>query len=240
MRPATLLSRALDVVFPPRCVDCGAFDAFICDSCLSSTKRANGPRCPRCWKLGHAANHCSAGGPGSQPDSGEARRAPAFEALRSTFVYDSPAGAAVRILKFHGVSAIAPTMAVLMNETLAEWSPPIDFIVPVPLGSVRKRTRGYNQSELLAREIARHAGLPIEPNALRRARATQPQTEQPDAAARWRNVAGAFATGKRPVSGRVLLIDDVTTTGATLDACARTLLNSGATQVYALTFARED
>ena len=103
-----------------------------------------------------------------------------------------------------------------------------------------ERTRGYNQSELLASEIARASGLPLERRALRRTRRTAPQSRQPDAASRRENVRGAFGPGSRPVSGNVLLIDDVSTTGATLDACAQALLASGATAVYALTFARED
>jgi predicted amidophosphoribosyltransferase len=105
---------------------------------------------------------------------------------------------------------------------------------------LRKRTRGYNQSELLARELAEASGLTVEPAALRRARQTPPQVQQPDEDARRRNVRGAFAPGRRPVGGAVLLVDDVATTGATLDACARVLLNAGAQRVYCLTFARED
>jgi ComF family protein len=131
-------------------------------------------------------------------------------------------------------------MAAQMTDVLRDWSPPIDTVVPVPLGWLRKRTRGYNQSELLAKEIARTTGIPLETKAIRRARTTAPQARQPDAASRRANVAGAFEPGSRPVSGNVLLIDDVSTTGATLDACARALLAGGATTVYALTFARED
>lgn len=235
MRPAALLTRALDAVFPPRCVGCGAFDSYLCDRCLADSVRATGDRCPRCWTPGREDSclRCY-------------EHPPAFEGLHSAFLYAAAPREAVRALKFHGVSAIAPTMAAHLHETLREWDllgqvPGPDLtIVPVPLWPARKRSRGYNQSELLARELSRLAGLPIEPNAVRRARNTRPQTEQPDAAARRRNVAGAFAPGKRPVSGAALLIDDVTTTGATLDACARAALEAGAARVYALTFARED
>ena len=108
----------------------------------------------------------------------------------------------------------------------------------MPLSGTRKRTRGYNQAELLAREIGRIADLSVETAALRRARSATPQTEH-DKIGRRLNVADAFALG-RPVSGNALLIDDVATTTATLDACARVLLEGGAERVYALTFARED
>jgi ComF family protein len=131
-------------------------------------------------------------------------------------------------------------MAAHMCETLRIWSPPVDAIVPVPLHGSRRRSRGYNQSELLARELAHLSGLPLERDVLRRVRNTRPQTEQPDAASRRLNVAGAFGPGKAPPSGSILLIDDVTTTGSTLEACARVLLANGAAHVYALTFARED
>jgi ComF family protein len=143
-------------------------------------------------------------------------------------------------LKFNGVSALAPRMGSQMAAALREWSPPDDVIVPVPLGWLRRRTRGYNQSELLASEIARSSGLPLERQALRRTRRTAPQARQPDAASRRENVRGAFGPGSRPVSGNVLLVDDVSTTGATLDACAQALISSGAPNIYALTFARED
>lgn len=160
--------------------------------------------------------------------------------MRSVFTYGGPARDAVLAIKFNGISALAPQMAVEMATSLREWSPPIDVIVPVPLGWLRKRTRGYNQAELLAGEIARCSGVRLEAKALRRTRTTAPQARQPDATSRRENIRDAFGLGPLPVSGNILLVDDVSTTGATLDACARVLLASGASAVYALTFARED
>jgi ComF family protein len=164
----------------------------------------------------------------------------AFTAMRSAFSYEGVAKAAVHALKFDGVSALAPAMAQPMADALKLWSQTVDVVVPVPLGWVRRRKRGYNQAELLAREVARLTGLPIEPGALRRVRQTPAQARQPGEEARLRNISEAFGPGKGAVSGNVLLIDDVATTGATLDACARVLLSGGATAVYGLTFARED
>jgi ComF family protein len=131
-------------------------------------------------------------------------------------------------------------MAAEMAAVLHEWSPPVDAIVPVPLHWLRRRTRGYNQSESLAREIGAKAGVPLNTAAVRRHRRTGMQAQTPDAITRRANVRDAFAPGRRPIKGNVLLIDDVSTTGATLDACARALLENGAATVYALTFARED
>lgn len=206
----TVFPRVLDAVFPAQCFGCRAYGRFLCDSCLAGSARS-GDAHPRL-----------------------------FRDVRSVFRYD--AGLirnTVLALKFNGISAATREMAAQMSVVLAEWSPEIDVVVPVPLGWARRRTRGYNQSELLAREVARTARLPIEPRALRRRRATRAQARQPDAAARLRNVRDAFEPGSRRVSGNVLLVDDVTTTGATLDACARTLLTAGAGRVYGLTFARE-
>lgn len=127
-----------------------------------------------------------------------------------------------------------------MFRLLEEWAPPVDVVVPVPLGGMRQRTRGYNQAALLANELAKLADLPLARKALRRITNTPPQTQQVDAIARRGNVRGAFGPDNEAPSGSVLLVDDVTTTGATLDACARALTDSGAAEVYCLTFARED
>lgn len=111
-----------------------------------------------------------------------------FTALRSAFSYEGVAKAAVHVLKFDGVSALAPAMARPMADALKLWSQTVDVVVPVPLGWVRRRNRGYNQAELLAREVARLTGLPIETGALRRVRQTASQARQPDEEARLRNI----------------------------------------------------
>ncbi len=234
-----LWSRTLGVLFPARCVGCGRFGEFMCEECLDSAPRASGSRCGRCWLP--LRQHF--GGLSSQPHGTCAacdRHLPAFAGLRSAFTYEGLARSAVLALKFQGVSALAPEMAKPLADALARWSPAVDVVVPVPLGWLRRRTRGYNQSALLAQDVCRSSGLPLETHALRRARQTAPQTQQPDADARRRNIEAAFVLGSRPADGSVLLIDDVATTGATLDACARVLLQGGASAVYALTFARED
>jgi ComF family protein len=231
--------RTLGVLYPARCVGCGRFGEFMCEECLDSAPRAIGSRCGRCWM----SLRKPFGGSGSRPDGTCAacdRHLPAFAGLRSAFGYEGLARSAVLTLKFQGVSALAPEMARPMVDALARWVPAVDVVVPVPLGWLRRRIRGYNQSALLAREVCRSHGLPLETRALRRARQTPPQAQQPDADARRRNIEAAFVLGPRPVGGSVLLIDDVATTGATLDACARVLLEGGASEVFGLTFERED
>ena len=234
---AQLLDRALDLVFPPRCVSCDRFGAFICENCLDEGTGADPPRCPICWMPSREA----AGGPTPRPTCVRCRAVrPSFIAARSVFVYAAAARDAVHALKFRGLSAIAPTMAGLMAERLVKWSPPVDCIVPVPLAAGRRRERGYNQSELLAKELSRLTAIPVDQRALVRPDSASPQYRLADREERRRNVSAAFRAGRRVPQGNVLLVDDVMTTGATLDACARVLLEAGAGPVFALTFARED
>ena len=159
----------------------------------------------------------------------------------AAYRHDGAVRSAVHALKYRGVSAVASVMAAPMAELLVKWSPGVAAIVPVPLFGARGRLRGYNQSELLARGVARLTGLPLEAKVLRRRRATPPQVRQPDEESRRSNLDSAFAADGRRAEGRsFLLIDDVMTTGATLDACARVLMDAGSGAVFALTFARED
>ncbi len=239
--PLSSFSRALlDLFYPPHCVSCGAMGAFICAECETGMVRAEGQRCGICW----------AGGEGDPCGRCRYTR-PAFRGARSVFVYDTEVlraykhdGAvrsAVHALKYRGVSALAPGMARPMADLFMGWGPPIDVIVPVPLFGIRQRTRGYNQSELLAREIGRITGVAVEPGILRRRKATTPQVRQKGYDERVANVEGAFAAGRRSVAGRsVLLVDDVMTTSATINTCARVLLDAGGGPIFALTYARED
>jgi len=230
-RPSLLRvwDRALDLVFPPRCVSCDAFGSFLCARCSAEMTPADGPRCDTCWVPLDPSRPCR-----------RCRFHPlALSGVRSAFVYDAAARDAVLALKFRGLSAIATLMARPMAACLTEWSPPVASIVPVPLSGRRRRLRGYDQSELLAKEVSRLTAILLARRALVRRRSTPPQARQ-SGEARRRNVVGAFAVGRRVPEGGVLLIDDVVTTGATLDACARVLLNEGVAPVFALTFARED
>lgn len=226
-----LWERALDLLFPPRCVGCRSFGSFLCQRCLAAAPRALPPRCPVCWLPQSTSDE-----PCRRCREGRYH----FQGARSPFVYQGALREAVHALKYGGLSALAPLMARPMADCLREWGPPVEAIVPVPLAGRRRRLRGYNQAEALARGVARLVGLPLVSDALRRPRPAPPQVGSADEAARWAGVAGAFLPGPRPPRGGVLLIDDVMTTGATLDACARALRQAGAGPVFALTFARED
>jgi ComF family protein len=157
-------------------------------------------------------------------------------------VFEEGARELVHALKYRHQSALASPMGELMARCLEGEIPPIDVVVPVPLHPRRQRVRGYNQSLLLAREVSRRLESLLVAKAVARRVNTPPQAKAAGAEARRRNVAGAFEGRPGALAGRrVLLVDDVTTTGATLDACARVLLSEGgASCVWGLAFARED
>jgi ComF family protein len=235
IRPVFVLERlgraALDLVFPPRCVGCGGTGVFLCEACIASLPQADGPRCSRCWRPGRSLGICL-----------ECRAAPpAFDGLRAAFVYEGVARELVRALKYRGAMALAVPMASLLAEAVRKQGLPVEVVVPVPLSGLRRRTRGYNQAESLARALGRELRLPVRSRAVRRRRHTPPQARSADAEERRRNVAGAFVCRETSIAGlSVLLVDDVTTTGATLAACAGALKEGGIRSVWALAFATED
>jgi competence protein ComFC len=164
----------------------------------------------------------------------------ALTAIRSPYRYEGDVRRLVGAFKFHGFSALSGSLAAPMVDCLARERLAVEVAVPVPLHGSRLRQRGYNQALLLGRGVAAGLDLPLV-EALRRRRSVPAQVGA-GAGERWLHVKGAFEVRRgAAVAGRsVLLIDDVATTGATLDACARALLAAGARSVSALTFARED
>ncbi|MBI4233214.1 MAG: ComF family protein [Chloroflexi bacterium] len=146
---------------------------------------------------------------------------------------------AVHRLKYSNLRAIAPALAGLLAEHLQAHPVPADLIVPVPLHPRRERQRGFNQAALLAKEAGRRLRLPLVERALARVRDSPPQARSASREERRANVQGAFMA-RQGFQGRcVLLVDDVCTTGATLEACAGALRNAGASSIWALTLARE-
>jgi ComF family protein len=162
------------------------------------------------------------------------RRTPLVTLARAIGPYEGTLRAIVHALKYDGRPTLGRHLAARMREAGADVLAGADLIVPVPLHRSRERTRGFNQ----ARELARHLGLPVA-DALERTRRTPSQADLP-AAKRHANVRAAFACRRNAnVDGRtIVLVDDVSTTGATLNACAAPLLDAGACEVRALTAAR--
>jgi ComF family protein len=138
------------------------------------------------------------------------------------------------------LKAISPCLAELLADYLKGNPLPGDALVGVPLHPRRLRERGYNQSILLAGELGKRIGLPVIEDCLIRVKQAQPQVRAGDVEERWRNVADAFMCRDERISGKqIILIDDVCTSGATLESCAAALKNKRATSVWGLTLARE-
>lgn len=221
----------LDLLLPPRCGGCLELGAWLCSHCSRAVRPLRDPRCPRCGReLEFVAQRCAC-----------RSRLRAISALRSAVVYEGPLERAIHRFKYDGWTALAGPLAQLLVPEVEAACPhrPSVLAVPVPLHPHRARARGYNQSELLVRQLrARQAlGRPRR-GRLVRVRDTPPQVGL-DRVQRRANVAGAFEWRGPGLRGESLLVvDDVTTTGATLEACAAALREAGAGAVAGLTVAR--
>ena len=226
-----VLARAFDeilaVIAPPACAACRAplarADALVCAACLRALPWLRGPRCPRCALPPHRGRRCPAA-------------AAAFSLAWAPVSYDGAAKALVGALKFGG----ALPVATLMAAQLAATAPPGLLrggasLVPVPTHPARRRRRGFDQAGVLAAALARRTGLPLDECLARRG----PAVRQLGASRDERRAAGrlGFEVHAAPPAHAVL-VDDVHTTGATLDVCAHALRAAGTRHVVAITYAR--
>jgi len=237
-----LAGRLADFIYPPKCTGCDAItvgtgNRYWCPGCLDGLPWIRSPLCPRCGRPfpahsptpDHLCGDCLVGGAH-------------FDAARSAVFYgDGPVTRAILELKFGGKLHCAPPLADLLHRLVGTWEEArrADWIVPVPLHPRRLRSRGYNQAALLSKFLGSRAGIPVAYELLTRARETRPQTRL-SREQRLANVRGAFLVADaEAVSGRrIRLVDDVFTTGTTLDECALALKRAGAARIAALTVAR--
>jgi ComF family protein len=238
-RVRRLAAGTLDLVLPPQCLACGAIaegEAALCAGCFSRLRFLSHPLCDACgypFELGEGAiaGLCAAC----------LRRAPSFDRARAVFAYDDESRGLVIGFKHADRTHAAPAFARWLARAGAELIRECDIIAPVPLHRWRLFRRRYNQAALLALALARLAAKPCVPGLLHRLRAT-PSQGGLGRLGRARNVRGAFAVTERARAGlagrRVLLIDDVLTTGATVEEAARALKAEGAAAVDVLTLAR--
>jgi ComF family protein len=212
----------LDVVFPRRCAGCARGDWPFCERCVSALSPLLPPWCARCglpWPGDRAA--C----PGCPPQE--------LDGARAAFLYEGPARRAIHRLKFSGWRGVGDALGRAMAATCP---PPADAVTWVPLARRRLAERGYDQAKILAVSVARELGLPTA-RPVRRAIATDPQARR-TAAERRTAMRGAFRPNGHPCPDRVLLVDDVLTTGATAAACAVALREAGARSVFLLVAGR--
>ena len=218
----------LDLLLPPRCGGCRLVGTWLCGRCRARIRRLEEPLCRRCGaEVESARKECGCGG-----------RLKSLARLRSAAAYEGPLELALQRFKYHGWRRLAGPLALLMAERLVVEGLSAPWAVAVPLHSTRLRQRGFNQSELLVRELRRRLSLSSPPGELVRTRATPPQVGHDR---RWRleNVRDAFEwRGPSLDAGSILLIDDVATTGATLEACAAALRAGGSGPVMGVSVAR--
>lgn len=234
-----LVGPLLDFIYPPLCLGCGREERpgpltlGLCLPCRGRLKRLTDPLCAGCGRPLAAAAL-----PERYLCGACRRRPPAFDRLRAVWAYQPPAEQVIRALKFGRLDFLGSHLADEIWHRLGGELRQTEVVVPVPLHWRRQMSRGYNQAERIARPLARRIGRPLVP-ALRRVRPTPPQArlERPQ---RRSNLRRAFRVRRgAAIRGRaILLVDDVATTGATLDQAAAALRRGGASSVLALAAAR--
>ncbi|MCS7192513.1 MAG: ComF family protein [Armatimonadetes bacterium] len=245
MKQSNLVERILKLLYPPRCGVCDRFcDGEICQECRDKWFLLSQPYCRWCGR----------------PFDPNAKTSPLcglclqgqykFDYARSAVIYEGLGRETVHALKFQRKPRLAQPMGELMAEVLdfalkgengllpSPWRRP-DILVPVPLHPKTQRERGYNQAALLAEVVGQVHDIPVSTDLLAQIRPMKPQAKLGEKE-RWENVKGAFeVTQKQTVKGLVVVIvDDVMTTGATLNECSKVLKKAGAKEVCCLTFAR--
>jgi ComF family protein len=260
-----LASSCMSVLIPAPCRICGelldnASSIPICNQCMAEITPLPEPLCQCCGRPlkrpGAWDEEAGAGGAESEPQEIElelaGRSLPpvcrlcmigtySFERARSFGIYNDVLRGAILLLKYEEVTRLGSWFGARLAELVRKEFGGLrfDLVVPVPIDADRRRERGYNQAELLAKPLSRALSLPLLPSLLLRTRPRPPKLLL-SRSERWRSVRGAFATreGAKVDKLRILLVDDVFTTGATLNACARTLRQAGALSVCGLTVAR--
>jgi ComF family protein len=237
-----LTNAAIDLIFPPFCVACHRFGAWLCSDCVDEIETIRPPVCSRCGMpldgpVRVEPIPSGLQGPGCVHCQSTPRQ---LDSLLACAIHSGPLREAIRQFKYEDLRALAAPLGQLMADgwrSLSAYEGDLT-IVPVPLHPARQRERGYNQAALLARELGRQLQRPVVEDTLVRVKATVPQVGL-GVHERRANVRDAFRCVNGALANRqVLLVDDVCTTGSTLEAASTALRNGGAVSVWAYTLAR--
>lgn len=222
-----LAGKLLDWIYPPQCVSCGTPGSLFCRDCRDGLQPVGDHFCSKCGKPLNKGRSCRLCRMTEFP----------FLASRAPYIYDGPAAALIKKLKYEGCLDLVPILSNLLYDFWKELGWDADLIIPVPLSEKRRAQRGFNQSEMIGRSFSKKVGIPIKPGALMKIRHTAQQVGL-NAEERRENLSGAFAAEKVMVQGkRILLLDDVMTTGSTFAECSAVLLDAGAGSVVCLSVA---
>jgi competence protein ComFC len=225
-----LTRAALDLLFPTWCLGCGREGAYLCPACREQLTAVTAPVCDVCGR--------PLSGPGACPNC--AGLSLATDGIRAPFLFGGLVRRAIHEFKYNNLRGLAPVLAGFLRDFMTANGLRGDVLVPVPLHPRRLRERGYNQAALLARELGRSSGLPVAADALRRTSHTVPLARTATVEERRARVKEAFAARGGQVEGKsVILIDDVSTSGATMSAAAAALKAAGAATVTGLAVALE-
>jgi competence protein ComFC len=219
----------MDWLYPPRCCNCDRQGFVFCDACFAEINPLSGNLCQKCGyptsKKNNLCEDCQ-----FQP--------PPFTSMRSWSVYSGSLQQAIHAFKYKRNLALARTLAKPIVEMVKKSDWEIDLVVPVPLSLSRYISRGYNQAALLSWELATQLNIQHSTSVLKRIKNTSRQIEM-DVNKRFTNLLDAFYANPATLKKRnVLIIDDVITTGSTMQNCTRALLNAGAEKIYCVSVAR--
>jgi ComF family protein len=228
----SVMQQFLDILFPVRCAGCQRSGHVLCPSCVAQIQPLPSPFCQLCGtplSTYGACKNCQ-------------YHPPKLSGQRAVSFYQEPMRRCIHGLKYDGNTRLAEPLGRLLAQAYAHYGMQTDMLIPVPLHSVRQQQRGYNHASLLAEVCSAQLGVPMNGSVLVRHRATVAQVDL-HPRERYQNVAGAFACASASASvslygRRIVIIDDVSTTSATLEACAVPLFAAGAREVWGLVLAR--
>ncbi|MGZ3610036.1 MAG: ComF family protein [Ktedonobacteraceae bacterium] len=226
-----MLQQILDTVFPVHCAGCQKIGQVLCPACIAQIQPLPSPICDFCGTPLSTYGVCK---------NCQYHR-PKLSGQRAVSLYQEPLRDCIHQLKYDGNVRLAVPLGLMLAQAFRDYVMQADMLIPVPLHKDRYQQRGYNHALLLAEVCSEHIGVPLKHNILVRHRATVAQVDL-HPRDRYQNVAGAFACSlyaNNVLEGQnILIIDDVSTTGATLEACATPLFMAGAKEVWGLVLAR--